>query len=237
MADTILVVEDEAPVARGLEYGLKAEGFAVAIAPNGRRALELARERQPRLVLLDIRLPDMSGFDVCRALREAGMTFPIIMLTARDEEVDKVLGLELGADDYVVKPFSLRELVSRIRAAIRRAYGELATPAGQGPGRRAVFGEVVIDTDRMRVEKGGAVVWLTPTEYRLLLHLVANPDRIHTRETLLEIVWGYDPSVDSQRTVDVHVRHLREKVEDDPAHPRWLRTVRGVGYLFSSKGE
>jgi two-component system response regulator VicR len=238
MADTILVVEDEAPVARGLEYGLRAEGFAVAIAANGRRALELAREQQVRLVLLDIRLPDMSGFDVCRALREAGMTAPIIMLTARDEEVDKVLGLELGADDYVVKPFSLRELVSRIRAALRRAYGELAAaaePAAEGT--RHAFGDVTIDAERMRVEKGGAVVWLTPTEYRLLLHLASNPDRIHTRDSLLEIVWGYDPSVDSQRTVDVHVRHLREKLEDDPAHPRWLRTVRGVGYLFSSKGE
>ena len=127
MPDTILVVEDEATVARGLEYGLKAEGFSVVVAPNGKKALEAARSAHPRLVLLDVRLPDMSGFDVCRSLREEGMTLPIIMVTARDEEVDKVLGLELGADDYVVKPFSLRELVSRVRAALRRAYGELAS--------------------------------------------------------------------------------------------------------------
>ncbi len=244
MPDSILVVEDEAPVARGLEYGLKAEGFAVEIAPTGRRALEAARARPPRLMLLDIRLPDMSGFDVCRGVRDGGMTFPIIMLTARDEEVDKVLGLELGADDYVVKPFSLRELVSRIRAALRRAYGDLAVPppgraggAAPGSGKPTGFADVTIDTDRMRVEKAGAVVWLTPTEYRLLVHLVTNPDRVHTRDSLLEAVWGYDPSVDSQRTVDVHVRHLREKLEDDPAHPRWLRTARGAGYLFSTSGE
>ncbi len=127
---TILIVEDEPSVARGLEYGLKAEGFAVVVAPTGKKALEVARAGGPHLVLLDVRLPDMSGFDVCRTLREEGMTLPIIMVTARDEEVDKVLGLELGADDYVVKPFSLRELLSRVHAALRRAYGELAAPAG-----------------------------------------------------------------------------------------------------------
>ena len=234
MPETILVVEDEAPVARGLEYGLKAEGFAVVVAPTGKKALEAARSARPRLVLLDIRLPDMSGFDVCRTLREEGMTLPIIMVTARDEEVDKVLGLELGADDYVVKPFSLRELVSRVRAALRRAYGELATADAPALVR---FGDVTIDMDRMRVERGGAAVALTPTEYRLLRHLVTNPDRVFGRDALLETVWGYDSSVDSQRTVDVHMRHLREKLEEDPARPRWLVTVRGAGYRFSPNGE
>jgi len=234
MPDTILVVEDEAPVARGLEYGLKAEGFAVVVAPNGKKALEAARSAHPRLVLLDIRLPDMSGFDVCRALREEGMTLPIIIVTARDEEVDKVLGLELGADDYVVKPFSLRELVSRVRAALRRAYGELASADAPATVR---FGDVTVDMDRMRVERGGTAVALTPTEYRLLRHLVTNPDRVFGRDALLETVWGYDSSVDSQRTVDVHMRHLREKLEEDPAKPRWLATVRGAGYRFSPNGE
>jgi DNA-binding response OmpR family regulator len=233
MPDTILVVEDEAPVARGLEYGLKAEGFAVVVAGNGKKALEAARSAHPRLALLDVRLPDMSGFDVLKTLREEGLTLPIIMVTARDEEVDKVLGLELGADDYVVKPFSLRELVSRVRAALRRAYGELA--ASDGP---AVlhFGEIAVDLQRMRVERSGAVVALTPTEYRLLRHLVTSPDQVFGRESLLESVWGYDSSVDSQRTVDVHMRHLREKLEDDPANPRWFVTVRGVGYRYSPKG-
>ena len=227
---TLLVVEDEPSVARGLEYGLKAEGFTVLLAPTGRRALELVRGGAPQLVLLDVRLPDMSGFDVCRTLRDEGRSLPILMVTAKDEEVDKVLGLELGADDYIVKPFSFRELLSRVHAALRRAYGELA-PAAEGP--RIDFGTVSVDTARMRVQKGGTPVALTPTEYRLLRHLVTNPDRVFTRESLLEMVWGYDSAVDSQRTVDVHVRHLREKLEDEPASPRWLVTVRGSGYMFA----
>jgi two-component system response regulator VicR len=228
--ETILIVEDEASVARGLEYGLKAEGFAVLAAPNGKKALELARGSNPHLILLDIRLPDMSGFDVCRTLREEGMALPILMVTARDEEVDKVLGLELGADDYIVKPFSFRELLSRIRAALRRAYGELSSSSGA---EKVSFGEIVVDLQKLRVDKKGRNVYLTPTEYRLLRQLVTHPDQVFSRDSLLEIVWGYDSSVDSHRTVDVHMRHLREKIEDDPANPRWLLTVRGTGYMFS----
>jgi len=232
--ETILIVEDEPAVARGLEYGLKAEGFTVLVAADGARALEIARGSRdapaPHLMLLDIRLPDMSGFDVCRSLREEGRSLPILMVTARDEEVDKVLGLELGADDYIVKPFSFRELLSRVRAALRRAYGELSTSAGV---ERVSFGDVVVDLQRMRVDRDGKVVLLTPTEYRLLRHLVTHPEQVFTRDSLLEIVWGYDSSVDSQRTVDVHIRHLREKLEPDPAQPRWLVTVRGAGYMFT----
>jgi DNA-binding response OmpR family regulator len=234
--ETILIVEDEPAVARGLEYGLKAEGFTVLIAGTGVRALELARggksNTAPHLLLLDIRLPDMSGFDVCRTLREEGRSFPILMVTARDEEVDKVLGLELGADDYIVKPFSLREVLSRVRAALRRAYGELASPAGL---ERVTFGDIAVDLQKMRVERGGQTVLLTPTEYRLLRHLVTHPDQVFSRDSLLEVVWGYDSSVDSQRTVDVHVRHLREKLETDAASPKWLVTVRGTGYMFTQK--
>jgi DNA-binding response OmpR family regulator len=233
--ETILVVEDEASVARGLEYGLKAEGYTVLLAGTGARALEIARsgkERPPHLMLLDIRLPDMSGFDVCRTLREEGHALPILMVTARDEEVDKVLGLELGADDYIVKPFSLREVLSRVRAALRRAYGELASVPGA---ERVGFGDVVVDLQRMRVDRAGQNVLLTPTEYRLLRHFVTHPDQVLTRDSLLEVVWGYDSSVDSQRTVDVHVRHLREKLEPDPASPLYLVTVRGTGYLFTKK--
>jgi DNA-binding response OmpR family regulator len=154
------------------------------------------------------------------------------MVTARDEEVDKVLGLELGADDYIVKPFSLRELLSRVRAALRRAYGELASTAGV---ERIGFGDIVVDMQKMRVERGGQVVLLTPTEYRLMRHLVTHPDQVFSRDSLLEVVWGYDSSVDSQRTVDVHMRHLREKLEQDAASPRWLVTVRGTGYMFTQK--
>jgi DNA-binding response OmpR family regulator len=225
--ERILIVEDDRAVARGLEYGLRAEGFAVLLANSGQSALAMARRESPHLILLDIRLPDISGFDVCRQLRSEGRRLPILMLTARDEEVDKVLGLELGADDYLVKPFSLRELVSRIRALLRRAYGELATAA---PNQRLAFGPIVIDMERLLVLRDGQPVELTPIEFRLLRYLASNPGRPWSREQLIEAIWGYDSEIGSDRTIDVHVRHLRQKLEPDPANPRWLVTVRGVGY-------
>lgn len=227
--ERILMVEDERAVARGLEYGLTSEGFTVLWAQTGQQALDLARRENPHLILLDIRLPDISGFDVCRQLRAEGKRQPILMLTARDEELDKVLGLELGADDYVVKPYSLRELTSRVRALLRRAYGELAAVSA---GDRLAFGDVVIDLDRLQVTRRGNLVDLTPTEFRLLRYLVSHPDRPFTRSALIEAVWGYDSDIGYDRTVDVHVRHLRAKLEDDPTDPRWIVTVRGVGYKF-----
>ena len=227
--ERILIVEDERAVARGLEYGLQIEGFETLWAATGQQALDLARSQEPDLILLDIRLPGVSGFDVCRQLRAEGGRQPILMLTARDEEMDKVLGLELGADDYVVKPFSLREVVSRIRALLRRAYGELATTSS---GRQLSFGDVVLDLERLQVYRGGHQVYLTPTEFRLLRHLASNPDRPFGRSELIEAVWGYDSEISQDRTVDVHIRHLREKLEEDPANPRWLVTVRGIGYKF-----
>jgi DNA-binding response OmpR family regulator len=151
------------------------------------------------------------------------------MLTARDEELDKVLGLELGADDYVVKPYSLRELISRIRALLRRAYGELATVSA---GDRIRFGDIELDLEQLRVSRAGQHVDLTPTEFRLLRYLVAHPNRPFTRDALIEAIWGYDSDIGSDRTVDVHMRHLREKLEHDPGNPRWLVTVRGIGYKF-----
>jgi DNA-binding response OmpR family regulator len=226
--ERILIVEDERAVARGLEYGLQGEGFAVSWAENGQRALDLTRAMDPHLILLDIRLPDISGFDVCRQLRAEGKRQPILMLTARDEEVDKVLGLELGADDYVVKPFSLREVTSRIRALLRRAFGDLAAHASE----RLSFGEVELDLERLQVLRHGQPVDLTATEFRLLAHLVRNANRPFSRDELIETVWGYESDIGNDRTVDVHIRHLREKLEDDPATPRWLVTVRGVGYKF-----
>jgi len=227
--ERILIVEDERAVARGLEYGLQAEGFETLWAATGQQALDLARSRDPHLIVLDIRLPDISGFDVCRQLRAEGRRQPILMLTARDEETDKVLGLELGADDYVVKPYSLREVVSRVRALLRRAYGELAATSGGG---RLGFGDVLLDLEELQAYRGGRLVYLTPTEFRLLRHLVSNPERPFSRSELIQAVWGYDSEVSHDRTVDVHMRHLREKLEDDPAHPRWLVTVRGIGYKF-----
>jgi len=227
--ERILIVEDERAVARGLEYGLTREGFEVLWAETGQSALDLTRMREPHLILLDIRLPDMSGFDVCRQLRAEGRRQPILMLTACDEEVDKVLGLELGADDYVIKPYGLRELISRVRALLRRAYGELAAVS---LGDRLRFGEVELDLERLQVTRRGRLVDLTPTEFRLLRYLVSHPNRPFSRSALIEAVWGYDSGIGSDRTVDVHVRHLREKLEDDPTNPRWLVTVRGIGYKF-----
>jgi two-component system alkaline phosphatase synthesis response regulator PhoP len=227
--ERILVVEDERAVARGLEYGLEKDGFAVILAENGRTALNLARTKKPELILLDIRLPDMSGFDVCRQLRNEGVRMPILMLTARDEAIDKVLGLELGADDYVVKPYDLHELIARIRALLRRAYGELSEV---DRGKRIIFGPIEIDLDQLKVSRDGKEVFLTPTEFRLLRYLVENPRRPASRTRLIEVVWGYTNDIGSERTVDVHIRHLREKLEDDPAKPRWIVTVRGAGYKF-----
>jgi DNA-binding response OmpR family regulator len=227
--ERILIVEDERAVARGLEYALTSEGFAVLWAKTGEEGLELAHSQHPHLVLLDIRLPGISGLDVCRQLRAEGNRMPILMLTARDEEVDKVVGLELGADDYVVKPYSLRELISRIRALLRRAYGELAAVS---EGEQVAFGDVTMDLERLQVFRRGRLVDLTPTEFRLLRYLVMHAGRPLSREALIEAVWGYDCSVGSDRTVDVYMRHLRKKLEDDPARPRWLVTVRGIGYKF-----
>ena len=256
----LLVVEDDRAVARGLRYALEAEGFAVSWAATAAEALAVARTGAPQLILLDIRLPDGSGFDVCRQLRTAGHRQPIIMLTARDDELDRVLGLELGADDYVLKPYSLREVISRVRAQLRRAYGELAGgaaggpsaggPAGGGPvggeqanagqaaggqasAGRLSFGETTVDLDRMTAERGGRRIELTAIEFRLLRHLLAHPGRPFTRDALIEAVWGYaGDDIGNDRTVDVHIRHLREKLEPDPGEPRWILTVRGVGYKF-----
>lgn len=224
-----MVIEDEPAVARGLIYGLKAEGFNALWAETGLKGIELAREQSPHLILLDLRLPDISGFEVCRRLREMGLRQPVLMVTARDEEVDRVLGLELGADDYIIKPFSLRELIARIRAALRRAYGELA---GTPEIRKIYFGDVEVDLESLEVMRSGRIVDLTPTEFRLLRVLLGAPGQVFSREQLIEMIWGYDSEIGSDRTVDVHMRHLREKLEDDPANPRWLITVRGFGYKF-----
>lgn len=225
----ILIVEDERAVARGMEYGLRSEGFEVDWAASAAQAFDLFRRQSPDLLILDIRLPDQSGLDICRQLRRDGHLQPILMLTARDEETDKVLGLELGADDYMVKPYGLRELVSRVRALLRRSYGEFA----QGNSLRPIrFGTIELDSERLTVTKAGMLLELTPIEFRLLRYLVANPHQPFSRNQLIEQIWGYNSEIGDDRTVDVHMRHLRQKLEDDPANPRWLVTVRGMGYKF-----
>lgn len=227
--ERILIVEDERAVARGLEYALTAEGFEVYWAKSGAEALELTRREKPDLITLDLRLPDLSGYDVCRALRSQNHRQPILMLTAKDEELDKVLGLELGADDYMVKPYGLRELVSRIRAMLRRAYGELAAPSENEIQR---FDGLEIDLTRLEVRRDGDAIDLTPTEFRLLRYLSARQNVPVSRGSLVEAVWGYESDVNSDRTVDVHIRHLRQKIELDPANPTRIVTVRGIGYKF-----
>jgi DNA-binding response OmpR family regulator len=230
MAEHILVVEDEAAVARGLQYALTQEGWSVTIARSGEEALQKVAERAPDLAILDVRLPGMSGFDLCRELRRT-MTLPILMLTARIEEIDKVLGLELGADDYMTKPFKVRELIARVRALLRRAYGALANTGG---GQTQIHaGSLRIDLERRRVYKGERRIDLTATEFELLAFLARHPGIVFTRDALLRQVWDYDNFVGDEKTVNVHIRHLREKIEERPDDPSHLITVRGVGYKFA----
>jgi DNA-binding response OmpR family regulator len=229
MASTIMVVEDEPAVARGLQVALEREGHNVTIAPTGEDALARFGEVAPELVVLDVRLPGIDGFEVCRQLRHVSRV-PILFLTARSDEVDKVVGLEIGGDDYLVKPFSIRELASRIKALLRRAYGELADTQAGRVLRRS---DLVIDLERRRVTRDGERIALTTTEFDLLRHLAARPGRVYTRAQLLELVRDYEALDQDERTINVHISHIREKIEPDPAQPRYIVTVRGVGYAFS----
>ena len=225
----LLLVEDDPAVGRSLRDGLEQEGYTVTWTTSGVEGVRIAREQNPHLIILDVRLPDGSGFDFCRQMRQAGLRQPILMLTARREETDKVLGLEMGADDYVTKPYSLRELHSRIRALLRRAYGELASAEAD----LLYAGDLVIDRTRAQVRRGNHVIALTPTEFRLLVFLAQHPKQALTRAQILDAVWGYAPDVDSERAVNVHIRRLREKIELDPSRPALILTVPGIGYRLS----
>jgi DNA-binding response OmpR family regulator len=222
----ILLIEDDPAVARSLQDGLQRNGFQVTWKDNGGDGVEYARRNNPHLILLDVRLPDGSGFDFCRQMRKSGLRQPIIMLTVQKEEVDKVLGLEMGADDYVTKPFSLRELVSRVRAQLRRAYGELSSAEAN----LLFAGDLVIDQARGQALRDDQALNLTPTEFRLLAYLAAHRGQALSRARIIEAVWGFTPDLESERTVNVHIRRLREKVEMDPSHPRLILTVPGIGY-------
>ena len=221
----ILIVEDSDAVALGLRYGLEREGFEVMRAENSAEAHPLAPEAD--LIVLDIRLPDGSGFDLCRTFRTQGLHMPILMLTARDEMIDKILGLELGADDYMTKPFELRELIARIRSLLRRSYGDYA---GQTP--ILSFRDLTIDLSSQRVTLSGTEVRLTNTEFKILSYLAQNPSKPHSRDTLIDDIWGYDTFVGDPRTVDVHIRNLRQKIEADASQPEYIVTVRGAGYML-----
>jgi DNA-binding response OmpR family regulator len=225
MARTILVVDDEPTLRETLAEALEADGFQVVTAADGREALARFREHRPDLVLLDLMLPELSGIEVCRIIRhESGV--PILMLTARSSELDKVVGLELGADDYVTKPFSLRELTARIRALLRRTD----QPAPDGPAM-ATVGDLTVDMAGHRLLRGGEPVPLKPKVFELLAFLVRHPGQVFSREQLLAQVWGYNYAGET-RTVDVHVHWLRAAIEPEPESPAYVQTVRGVGYVF-----
>src|SRR3989337_2482444 len=225
MSATILIVEDEYAVARGVQYALQQEGYAVTVARSGEEGLEFATQQAPDLVILDVRLPGMDGFEVLRLLRSTGSKAPVLFLTARDDEVDKVIGLELGADDYLTKPFGLRELMSRIKALLRRAYGDLADAAG---GRVIRHADLLIDLERRRVQRGQRRVSLTATEFEILRHLASRPGRVYSRRELLELLRDYEALDQDEKTINVHVSHLRDKIEDDPSTPVFLLTGRGA---------
>ncbi len=222
----ILVVEDEAALADTVRYNLEREGYAVSIAADGREAIDLFKKDAPALVILDLMLPEMSGLDVCRAIR-ADSDVPIIMVTAKDSEADKVAGLELGADDYVTKPFSVRELVSRVRANLRR----VRAPSAAIGDEVLRGGPVSLDVGRHEVAVNGSIVQFPPKEFELLETLLRRKGRLLTRELLIQEVWGADYYGDT-KTLDVHVKRLRRKVERDPHRPSHLLTVRGLGYKF-----
>lgn len=230
MSDRILVVDDENNIVDILQANLEREGYEVITAYDGDTAFELAMEADPDLILLDCMLPGMDGFDVCRKLRQEKKHMPIIMLTAKSEEIDKVLGLELGADDYMTKPFSVREVLARVKAQLRR--NRLVDLGDGEEPPRLYFGHLVIDEEAYNVTYDGIEIPLTLREFELVLFLARHAGQVFSRETLLEKVWGYDYYGDV-RTVDVTVRRTREKLEPDQDKYQYLLTKRGVGYYFN----
>jgi DNA-binding response OmpR family regulator len=236
--DKVLIVEDEPILLETLEYNLARQGYQVSTAADGLAALEVARQERPDVIVLDVMLPGIDGFEVCRILRRE-MSVPILMLTARADEVDKIVGLEVGADDYLTKPFSMRELLARVKALLRRVRlirEELATEddkplSGRPRGEALTCGDLIIDLSRREVTRQGEPLRLKPKEYELLVCLARNQGTVLSRDLILERVWGWDYD-GGTRTVDVHVRWLREKIEPQPADPSRIVTVRGIGYRF-----
>lgn len=222
----ILLIEDDPSIGQSLLDGFRAHGFEPSLCTTGESGIEFVKKYSPHLILLDIRLPDGSGFDFCKQMRSRGIKQPIIMLTAQGEEVDKVVGLEVGADDYVTKPFSLRELISRVRAQLRRNYGDYALADSTS----VVIADLVLDSTTGQVRRGDAFISLTPIEFRLLSYLARHRGQAVTRAQIVEAVWGYAPDLESEKSVNVHIRRLREKIELKPEEPSIILTVPGIGY-------
>ncbi len=231
MAKRVLVVDDEKLIVKGIRFSLEQDGMEVDCAYDGEEALEAAKKKEYDVVLLDVMLPKLSGFEVCQQIREFSM-MPIIMLTAKGDDMDKILGLEYGADDYITKPFNILEVKARIKAIIRRNNKNSST--GSSDSKTITFGDMKIDCENRRVYILGKEVNLTAKEFDLLELLVYNPNKVYSRENLLNIVWGYDYPGDV-RTVDVHIRRLREKIESNPSEPKYIHTKWGVGYFFQNQ--
>jgi DNA-binding response OmpR family regulator len=227
---TILVIEDDPAVGQALVDGIGYEGYGVHWEDTGGGGVAYARDQSPGLIVLDVRLPDGSGFDFCREMRQLGLRQPILMLTVQSDPVDKVLGLEMGADDYLTKPYHLRELIARIRSLLRRAYGELASTEAD----ILYAGDLTIDRTRATVSREGKAISLTPTEFRLLVFLAQHPGQVFSRGQLIENVWGSDAEFYDDKTVSVHVRRLREKIEPEPGDPHIVLTVPGIGYRLAT---
>jgi two-component system alkaline phosphatase synthesis response regulator PhoP len=226
MAKKILIIEDDPGISLGLKDEFESEGYDVWAAEDGEKGLEAAKTQKPDLIVLDIMLPVLDGYEVCKRLRMEGNRTPIIMLTVRDKEIDKILGLELGADDYVTKPFSLRELVARAKAIFRRVearFEDLGTYS---------FGQINLDFKKYEATKEGKNLELTPIEFHLMKLMIQRKGEVLTRNDFLDGVWGEDNLAVSDRTVDSHIANIRKKVENDPAHPKHIISVRGVGYKF-----
>ncbi|MDM5339360.1 response regulator transcription factor [Fictibacillus enclensis] len=230
MSQKIMVVEDELSISTLLQFNLEQAGFEVITAMDGRKGLELAEMEKPDLMVLDLMLPEMDGLEVCKNLRQKQIFIPILMLTAKDDEFDKVLGLELGADDYMTKPFSPREVVARVKAILRRTKQmtvEEAAPEEEA--EKLTIGEVEVYPENYEAFYKGTALELTPKEFELLVYLSKNKNRVLTREQLLSAVWNYD-FVGDTRIVDVHISHLREKIEENTRKPIYIKTIRGMGY-------
>ena len=222
---TILTIEDDPAILRGLADNLRFESYDVLTAADGEAGYAMIREKRPDLIILDLMLPKLSGYEICRKVRAEGIRTPILMLTARGEEADRILGLDLGADDYVSKPFSIRELLARVRAILRRTYPPESAPD------ELRFDDVVVNFVSYEAFKGGQPLEMTRKEFRILRFLSARAGEVVSRDELLNEVWGYD-NYPTTRTVDNHIAGLRAKIEEDPANPQRLRTVHGVGYKF-----
>jgi DNA-binding response OmpR family regulator len=226
MEKTILVVEDDAGIRVVLQDSLTSQGYRVVTADEGLKGLELAKELKPDLIILDVMLPLMDGFEICKIIRKEGITSPVMMLTVKDEEIDKVLGLELGADDYVTKPFSLKELSARVKALLRRVEDYQYEMNGYR------FGDVELDFGKFEAKKKGQDLGLTPLELQILKLMIGKKGRVITRDEFLDLIWGVDNLSVSHRTVDSHIAHIRKKVEDDPSKPQYIRSVHSIGYKF-----